>query len=58
MTDWVEQHRDSIRFVLWMVVGVVFIVVGLLNENEPGMLALGAGAIGLPGFTALSKEAT
>lgn len=56
MTDWITQHKQSIQFVIWTIVGFVFILVGLLNEREPAMIALGAGAIGLPGFSALAKE--
>lgn len=56
MPDWVTQHKASLQFVIWTIVGMVFILIGVLNEREPAMIALGAGAIGLPGFSALAKD--
>lgn len=56
MTDWVARHRASIQFVVWTVVGLVLIGVGIFNNREPAMIALGAGAIGLPGFSAATRE--
>lgn len=58
MPDWISEHRSSIQFVVWTVVGVVLIVIGatpIWGGREPGLLALGAGAIGLPGFQAAAK---
>lgn len=52
MPDWIQQHRASVQFVIWTVVGLVFIFVGIANGREPAMIALGAGAIGLPNFAA------
>lgn len=58
MPDWISEHSSSIQFVVWTVVGVVLIVIGatpIWGGREPGLLALGAGAIGLPGFQAAAK---
>lgn len=51
MTDWITKHKGSIQFTLWTAIGVFFILIGVINEREPAMIALGAGAIGLPGFS-------
>lgn len=58
MTDWVSDHKASIQFVVWMVVGVGLIIYGttLVGQAEPGLIALGAGAIGLPGFQAAANH--
>ena len=56
MTDWVGQHRDSITFIVSMLVGVVMIGVGLFARDEPALVALGAGAVGLPGFTLTAQR--
>lgn len=56
MTDWVSRHRHSLQFVVWTVVGIMFIVVGLFRGGDPALIALGAGALGLPGFNAVSKD--
>ncbi len=59
MTDWIATHRSSIQFVVWMTVGVTLVVIGatpLWGGREPGLLALGAGAIGLPGFQAATRD--
>lgn len=57
MPDWVSQHKNSIQFAVWMTVGVTLILYGVFNTpTEPGLVALGAGAIGLPGFQAVSRE--
>lgn len=50
MPDWIKNHRDSMQYVVWTLVGLTFIAVGLWNGREPAMIALGAGAIGLPNF--------
>lgn len=54
MTDWISRHRESLQYLVWTMVGLTFIAVGLINEREPAMIALGAGAIGLPNFAAIS----
>lgn len=54
MTDYIERHKASIQFVVFMVIGVAFIVAGMLNGGEPAMIALGGGVIGLPGFSVLT----
>lgn len=56
MTDWISRHRSSIQYVVWTIVGIVFILVGIFNGREPAMIALGAGAIGLPNFAAVSGD--
>ena len=54
MSDWITRHQASIQYVIWTVVGLAFIIVGIANGREPAMIALGAGAIGLPNFAAVS----
>ena len=56
MSDWLQEHKASIQFVIWTIVGLVFIAIGIFNGREPAMIALGAGALGLPGFSALSRD--
>jgi hypothetical protein len=56
MPDWVARHRSSIRFTVWMVIGITLIAVGVINNREPAMIALGAGAVGLPGFSTISAD--
>lgn len=57
---WIERIRDGreeIQFIVWMIVGVGLILYGttLVGQAEPGLIALGSGAIGLPGFSAVSS---
>lgn len=59
MPDWIDSHKASIQFVIFMILGTTLIVIGatpLMGGREPGLLALGAGAIGLPGFQAATGE--
>ena len=57
MTDVIAKYKGAIQFVVWMIVGLGFIVYGLF-QNDAAMIALGAGAIGLPGFSAATKGVT
>ena len=57
MPDWVAKHRESIRFVVFMTIGVLLIGIGIL-DGEAATIALGAGAIGLPGFQNASRHET
>jgi hypothetical protein len=50
--DWIALHRDSIMFVVLVALGVFLIVLGVFVDDEHGLVALGAGALGLPGITA------
>ncbi len=54
MADWITRHKASLQYIIWTLVGLTFIGVGLFNGREPAMIALGAGAIGLPNFAAVS----
>ena len=58
MPTWVSEHKSDIQFVMWMIVGTFLILYGttLVGDSEPGLIALGAGAIGLPGFQAARRE--
>lgn len=58
MGDWISDHKDGIQFVILSVVGVFLIVAGsgVFAEPEPGLLALGAGALGLPGYQRAMKR--
>lgn len=58
MGNWVRNNRSEIQFVIWMVVGIFLIIrgAGVGGGAEPGLIALGAGAIGLPGYTAASDS--
>jgi hypothetical protein len=50
VTDWVARHRSSISFVVITTTGVAVILAGLfVYGGDMAMIALGAGAIGLPG---------
>lgn len=51
MSDWVSQHKASIQYVVATVVGAGFAIYGVLTD-DPALVALGAGALGLPGFQA------
>lgn len=55
MPDWVAEHKGSIQFVLWMFFGAAFLIVGTVG-SDPAMIALGAGSLGLPGFSALAQD--
>jgi hypothetical protein len=55
--DWVSQHRTSITYIVSIVVGLFLVGWGVVVRNEPAMVALGAGAIGLPGFKMATEEA-
>ncbi len=58
MTDWIARHRSSISFVLYLVLGTFLILYGttIVGDSEPGLIALGAGAIGLPGYAASAQR--
>lgn len=56
MPDWVTEHKASLQYVVWTITGLALILVGLVNEREPAMIALGAGAIGLPGHLGRNGE--
>lgn len=55
MTDWISKHRTSIQFVVWTVLGTFLVFLGA-GTGEPGILAIGAGALGLPGFQSAVKN--
>lgn len=55
MPDWIDEHRTSIEFVLFTIVGLGLLIVGLI-QSDPAMVALGAGAMGLPGFHDLARK--
>ncbi len=57
MPGWLTENKDGIQFVIWMTVGVFLILYGttLVGDAEPGLIALGAGAIGLPGYQAAAN---
>ena len=58
MPDWVADHRDSIRFVTLLTLGVGLIAMGVFGSDEKGLIALGAGIIGVPGVTSAQYGGT
>lgn len=48
--SWVSEHRADIMFIVALIAGAALITVGLVNGDSPTIL-LGAGALGLPGFS-------
>jgi hypothetical protein len=53
--DWIDDHKSSIQFIVWMVVGITMIMAGIF-DGRPELIALGAGALGLPGFASATKK--
>lgn len=53
MPNWVSENRSNITFLVSLFLGVAAVVVGLgiFNEPQPGYVAVGAGIIGIPGFS-------
>lgn len=57
MADWIAAHRQSITFVVWQCVGITLLAVGVFGgDGDPALVALGAGAVGLPGFSAATRQ--
>lgn len=50
--DWVQRHQASITFVVTTLMGCILIILGsaFVGDSEPGLVALGAGALGLNGY--------
>lgn len=56
MTDKIQQYKESITFVFLLALGTLLICMGVFVESEAGLIALGAGAIGIPGMNALGNQ--
>ncbi len=50
MPTWITKHRADITFIVALVAGAALITVGLFTGDSPTIL-LGAGALGIPGFS-------
>ena len=54
MPSWVTEHKSDIVFILSALAGMLLIVGGFFTGQESSIL-LGAGVLGVPGFSHAAK---
>ena len=55
MPSWIMAHKPDIVFVVSIAAGLVLIVGGLFGHSESTIL-LGAGIVGVPGFSKVAND--
>lgn len=56
MADWVAKHRESISFVVLIVLGTILVLGGAFVVERPSVMAFGASLFGIPHLSDAVKE--